>query len=184
MPEQEISEEELEKMNPEQIAELQKKNCIFCHIAEGKVPAKKVYEDEHCIAILDINPASKGHMLLMPREHYMVLPQAPQEVIGHLGKITKNLSRSALRALGAEGTNIFIGNGVIAGQRAPHAIIHIIPRYEGDGITCFQLPEKNIPENDMQSIQKVLATALGTKIEAKKEEKLEEIDLRQLKNML
>jgi histidine triad (HIT) family protein len=172
MPEQ-LTEEDIKNMSPEQIAELQKQNCIFCHIASGKIPAKKVYEDDKCFAILDINPGSRGHMLLIPKEHYVVMPQAPEDVVKHLGRVSKLLSKAALRALGAEGTNIFVANGAIAGQRAPHLIVHIIPRKENDGINVFDLPEKSMPEDNLKKIQSVLAQRLGMRVsepEIKKEE--------------
>lgn len=162
----ELTEADLEKMSPEQIAELQKQNCIFCHIISGKIPAKKVYEDDKCLAILDINPATKGHVLLIPKEHHVVLQMLPEETIMHLGKITKMLSRTALRALGAEGTNIFIASGAVAGQKAPHAMIHIIPRNEKDRISCFELPEKAIQQSDLKKMQMMFAKMFGTKIES------------------
>ncbi|MBN2421061.1 HIT domain-containing protein [Candidatus Woesearchaeota archaeon] len=161
----ELTEEDLEKMSPEQIAELQKQNCIFCHIIEGRIPAKKVYEDDKCLAILDINPASKGHMLLVPKEHHVVLQMLEEETIRHLGRITKMLSKTAIRSLGAEGTNIYVASGAIAGQKAPHAMIHIIPRNEHDRIACFELPEKSIPDSDLKKMQQIFAKVLGTKIE-------------------
>ena len=60
-------EEKIKNMSPEELREFQKQQCIFCQIIAGKVPAKKVYEDEHCVAVLDINPAAKGHLLLIPK---------------------------------------------------------------------------------------------------------------------
>jgi histidine triad (HIT) family protein len=199
MPQQ-LTEEDIKNMSPEQLAELQKQNCIFCHIISGKIPAKKVYEDEHCLAILDINPATKGHLLLFPKEHYMILPQVPEDIIKHLGKTSKNLSKISIKALGATGTNIFIANGAVAGQRAPHLIIHIIPRFEGDNVSCFELPEREIRTEDLNNIQNALAKNLGynpekiEQVRAEKKEpvvekkeqnkKLEEIDLKQLKKMI
>jgi histidine triad (HIT) family protein len=191
MPE-EMTEEELKNMSPEEIAEMQKQNCLFCHIASGKVPAKKVYEDQHCFAILDINPATKGHMLLMPKEHFVVLPQLSEPLLAHMSKVSKILSRAALKVLGSEGTNVFVANGVVAGQRAPHLIIHVIPRKEGDGINCFDLPEKGVSPQDMIALQQVLAQKLGMrpampvqqKEQPQQNKGLEEIDLNQLKKML
>ena len=177
----ELTEEDIKNMSPEQISELQKQNCVFCHIISGKIPSYKVYEDEHCIAILDINPASKGHMLLIPKEHYLILPQVPENTLKHLAKVAKLLSLTAIKGLGAEGTNIFIANGAVAGQRAPHFIIHIIPRKENDSINCFELPEREIRKEDIDNIQKALANRFGVKVE---EKELEEIDLKQLKTML
>jgi len=184
MPEQQLTEEDIKNMSPEQIAELQKQNCLFCQLSSEKIPAKRVYDDEICFAILDINPATKGHILLMPKEHFMILPQVPENVILHLGKVAKQLSQALIVGLGAEGTNIFIANGALAGQKAPHLIVHIIPREENDGLTCFDLPEKEITNADLLKTQKTLAGKLGTKLEEPKKEKLEEIDLKKLKNIL
>ena len=77
-------EEKLKKMSPEELKEFQKQQCIFCQIIAGKVPSKKVYEDAQCIAVLDIAPASKGHLLIMPKEHYAIMPQIPDKEIGHI----------------------------------------------------------------------------------------------------
>ncbi|MEK6900770.1 MAG: HIT domain-containing protein, partial [Nanoarchaeota archaeon] len=107
-------------MSPEELMELQKKQCIFCQIVAEKVPAKKVFEDESIIAILDINPAAKGHILVLPKEHYAIMPQVPEEVIGHLFVVCKTLSNVLLKTLLVSGTNVFIANGLAAGQRAHH----------------------------------------------------------------
>ncbi len=120
-----------------------KENCLFCHIAEGKVQSKKVYEDELVIGILDINPANAGHVLLMPKEHYMFMPQVPSHVLSKLFIVSKQVSQSVLRAVRSEGTAVFVANGGIAGQRAPHFMVHIIPRTAGDGIT-LSVPENKI----------------------------------------
>ena len=126
--------EKLSKMSPEELKEYQKQNCIFCHIVGGKVQSKKVYEDDKIIAILDINPSNPGHMLIFPKEHYAILPLVPEEDISQLAKVTKQLSNTALKTLGAEGTTIFVANGVAAGQKAQHFMLHLIPRMKGDGL--------------------------------------------------
>jgi len=146
---------DLKNMSPEQIRELQKKQCIFCRITEGKVQAKKVYEDEHVIAVLDINPGTPGHMLVMPREHYSILPQIPEEIVAHLGRVARHLSQAALRALKAQGTSIFAANGLAAGQRASHFLLHVIPRMEGDG-AGISPPEGTVSEKDAQALHNSL----------------------------
>ncbi|MFH1134055.1 MAG: HIT domain-containing protein [Nanoarchaeota archaeon] len=148
----EISQEELAKMSPEELKEYQKKNCIFCHIVAGDVQSKKMYEDEHLIGILDINPANPGHLLLIPKEHYMVLPQMPDPEISHLFMAAKGLSQAVLQAFKAGGTNLFIANGALAGQKSPHFMMHIIPRMDTDGLTCFNMPRKK-----PQQLEKVRA---------------------------
>ena len=149
----EITQEQLQNMSPEEIADLQKQQCVFCHIVEGKVASKKVYEDNDCIAILDINPANPGHMLLLTKEHYQIMPQVPEDVIGHMFVVAKHLSQAALKALQVKGTNVVIANGIAAGQKAPHFMIHIIPRTEGDGLK-FIVPQKRTTENDLKTLIK------------------------------
>ncbi len=132
--EQRQLQEKLSKMSPDELKAWQKEQCIFCKIISGEQPAKKVYEDNLCIAVLDIFPATPGHILLIPKDHYMVMPQIPIDTIKHLGMVSKAFAHACLRALGAEGSSIFIANGGAAGQRAQHFMLHIIPRREGDGV--------------------------------------------------
>lgn len=156
MPQQQLTEEDLKKMTPEQIKELQKQNCIFCHIISGKAQAKKVYEDDRCIAILDIYPSNPGHVLLLPKEHHALMPLIPEEDVKHLGIIAKKISHALLKSLKVPGTNIFIANGQIAGQKAPHFMIHIIPRKEKDGLHVFDIPKNKVSEADQKQIQQAL----------------------------
>ena len=137
--------EKIEKMSPEELKEFQKQQCIFCHIIAGKVASKKVYEDDVCLAILDINPANPGHVVLMPKEHYPIMQIIPSEELAHISMVAKALSHVMLNSLKAKGTNIMIANGIAAGQRAQHFMLHIIPRKEGDNIG-MELP-KNKAEN-------------------------------------
>ncbi|MEM4263981.1 MAG: HIT family protein [Candidatus Woesearchaeota archaeon] len=167
------------EMTPEQMAEIAKQQCIFCHIAAGRAAAKKVYEDDKVVAVLDINPANPGHILLITKEHYMVMPQIPEDVIQHIGMVTKSLSHAILKALKAQGTTIFVANGVSAGQRAQHFMLHIIPRMEGDGVG-IDIPQFTISDSDYKKIyealkkgvQKALGKIEGLEEEEKKEEKL------------
>lgn len=154
MPQQ-LTEEDLKNMSPEQIQALQKQQCIFCHIVSGRVASKKVYEDEQVIAILDINPANPGHVLLLPKEHYSIMPQVPDEIIKQLGVVSKHLSHALLRALKVSGTYIFAANGVVAGQKAAHFMMHIIPRKEGDGLG-LELPEGTVKEQQLEQLRAVL----------------------------
>ena len=157
--------EKIKQMSPEELKEFQKKQCIFCQIIAGKVQSRRVYEDDHVIAILDVNPANPGHILVMPREHYSIMPQIPDEEIGHIFMVTKALSNSSLRALEVQGSNIIVANGVAAGQRAQHFMVHLIPRKDKDGLD-FQVPQKTIPEKELEKIRKMLSSSLGSKSEA------------------
>lgn len=156
--------EKIKQMSPEELKEFQKKQCIFCQIIDKKVQSRRVYEDEHVIAILDVNPANPGHILIMPREHYSIMPQIPDEEIGHIFLVTKALSNSSLRALEVQGSNIIVANGVAAGQRAQHFMVHLIPRKDKDGLD-FQIPQKTIPEKELEKIGKMLSKSLGSKSE-------------------
>ena len=156
--------EKLKNMSPEELKEFQKKQCIFCQIIEGKVQSRKVYEDDSAIAILDVNPANPGHMLIMPKEHYSIMPQMPDEETGHIFAVAKALSNAALRSLEVQGSNIIVANGVAAGQRAQHFMIHLIPRKENDNLD-FQMPQKTIDDSELKKIRKMLADSLGAKAE-------------------
>lgn len=116
------------------MANEEQQQCVFCHIASGKIPAKKVYDDEKVIAVLDINPAAPGHILVIPKNHAAIMPQMGEDLVAHIGMLSKQLSNALIRALKIEGTSIFVANGVAAGQRAPHFLLHVIPRSQNDGI--------------------------------------------------
>ena len=158
--------EKMKNMSPEELKEFQKKQCIFCQIIEGRVQSRKVYEDDNVMAVLDINPANPGHILLLPKEHYSIMPQMPESEISHIFIIAKALSNSLLKSVEAQGTNIIVANGVAAGQRAQHFMVHIIPRKVKDDIH-FSLPQKTISENELEEVRKKLAKSLG-KVEIEK----------------
>jgi len=159
----EALQEKLKDMSPEELKEFQKQQCIFCHVVSGKVASKKIYEDESCLAILDINPANPGHILLLPKEHYSIMPQLNDEDIAHIFTVAKHLSNVLLKALKVEGTNIFVANGVAAGQRAQHMMIHIIPRKENDGLD-IAIPQHDISESDINTVKDMLIKAIAEKI--------------------
>lgn len=136
----------LAKLSPEQIEFLQSqqdmKICPFCDIISKKLDARRIYEDELVLAVLDINPSNKGHMLLMPKKHYVVLAQMSDEELSYLFKIANWLSKKVFELLKVNGTNLFVANGRAAGQVVPHVLIHIIPRVEGDGINLNWIPKQ------------------------------------------
>ena len=166
MAEQNISPEQLralqEKINnmsPEELKDFQKKQCIFCQIVSGKIQAKKIYEDDKVLAILDINPANPGHTLILTKEHYSIMPQIPDDEIAHVFMVVKSLSNSMLKSIDAQGTNIIVANGIAAGQKAQHFMAHLIPRKENDGIN-FALPQKTMQQNEIESIGNKIVAAL------------------------
>lgn len=156
-----LTEEDLKNMSPEELRELQKQNCIFCHIASGKVPAKKIYEDDKVLAILDINPAKVGHILLLPKEHYALMPMVPDDIQKYMFMVGQQIAQAMLKGLKVSGTNMFLANGAVAGQRAPHVIMHIVPRSEDDGLTCFDIPKNPIQPGDLKKIQLILRKSMS-----------------------
>ncbi len=170
--------EKVKNMSPEELKEFQKQQCIFCKIVAGDVSSKKVYEDEKCTAILDINPANPGHILLIPKEHFPLMPLMPNELVEHLFLVAKELSRIMLTAVGADGASIFVANGSAAGQRAQHFMIHIIPRKTGDNVK-LNIPVKEHSQEEIddavEKIQEKVDSVFKTKkkVVRKKAEKKE-----------
>ncbi len=108
-------------------------NCIFCKLANGVFPTNSIYEDEDFNVILDLSPATKGHALIIPKEHYKNLYELPEETAGKVFKLAKKLAITMTEKLGADGFNIVQNNNEVAGQTVFHFHMHLIPRYEGDG---------------------------------------------------
>lgn len=106
---------------------------VFTKIINGIIPSIRLYEDDLCIAILDIAPANKGHALVISREPYPTIADCPEQVLGHMMGIVKRLDAAQRTQLHAEATNIVINNGPAAGQEVPHLHIHVIPRFSNDG---------------------------------------------------
>jgi histidine triad (HIT) family protein len=140
--------------------------CIFCKIAKGEIPSFKIYEDEKCLAFLDINPATKGHVLLIPKDHYHLMPLIPEELSAHLGQIAKLISLKSIQLLGASHSNIFVGNGAAAGQNAPHVIIHVIPRYEGDGLN-LELNKHSVKPEEISKVRELIGKGIEKEFDFK-----------------
>ncbi|MBW3017665.1 HIT domain-containing protein [Candidatus Woesearchaeota archaeon] len=151
--------QELTEEQKKQLEEV-KKQCPFCQIVAGNIPATKVFEDDKVIAILDINPATKGHVLLVPKEHYFIMTVLPPEVFAHMVKRAKEISACIEEAMLSQGTEIFIANGAAAGQQSGHMMIHIIPREQGDGLNNFDAPKKELPEAKQSEMKNILANNL------------------------
>ena len=108
--------------------------CIFCKIIKGDIPSFKVYEDEIFIAILDRFPASKGHTLIIPKNHHKDIFELPQREAEAIYPLAKNLASKIKERFDADGINIVQNNGEAAGQTVDHFHLHIIPRKNKDEI--------------------------------------------------
>jgi histidine triad (HIT) family protein len=115
-------------------------DCIFCKIVAGEIPSSKVYEDADTIAFLDISPITKGHTLVIPKEHHDPLMATPADVLAKLIEVVKQVAVAQSGALDADGINVTQANGSLAGQVVPHIHFHVIPRFGGDehSWTCPQ----------------------------------------------
>lgn len=109
-------------------------NCIFCKIANGEIPSATLYEDEDFRVILDLGPASKGHALILPKEHYKDLYHLEDEVAAKALVLAKRMITTLTEVLGCEGYNIVQNNGELAGQTVFHFHMHLIPRYKNDHV--------------------------------------------------
>ena len=113
------------------------KECIFCKIAGGEIPSSTVYEDEDFRVILDLGPATKGHALILPKNHFANLFEISEDMDAKAFILAKKIAKKMKDVFGCDGVNIVQNNGVAAGQTVFHFHIHLIPRYEGDhaGVT-------------------------------------------------
>ena len=120
-------------------------NCIFCKIIAGQVPCIKVYEDDHALAFLDVNPVSEGHTLVVLKEHTSCVDSTEPQAMSRIGEVLPKLTAAVKKAMRADGYNVLCNNGASAGQVVEHMHVHIIPRKANDGVfnqwPSFQYPD-------------------------------------------
>ena len=119
---------------------MKKDDCIFCKIANGEIPSNTIYEDDNFRAILDLGPATRGHALILPKDHYGDLTELPEETAAAVMKLAKQLTIRMIKNLKADGLNVVQNNGAAAGQTVMHYHLHLIPRYENDGANILWKP--------------------------------------------
>lgn len=112
---------------------MKKEDCIFCRIANGEIPSKTLYEDEAFRVILDLGPATRGHALILPKEHAADLYELPEETAAKAMVLAKKMALAMREKLRCDGLNLVQNNGEAAGQTVPHFHLHLIPRYVDDG---------------------------------------------------
>lgn len=108
-------------------------NCIFCKIANGDIPARTLFENDHFRVILDAGPATRGHALVLPKDHYADLFELPQDAAADAMRVAKQVGTQIVDKMGADGLNLVQNNGETAGQTVRHFHLHLIPRYKNDG---------------------------------------------------
>jgi histidine triad (HIT) family protein len=129
-------------------------DCIFCKIIKGEILAAKIYENDKIIAFLDIAPVNPGHTLVVSKEHYENLLSTPEEILCEMISKVKSVAKAVISGMDAEGFNLGVNNGKVAGQIIPHLHFHIMPRYTGDGRKLW-LGEKSNPKELEKIAQKI-----------------------------
>ena len=135
-------------------------DCVFCKIVAGQIPCYKVFETEELIAFLDIGPLSAGHTLLLPKKHYAAMNELPGSMAASLGQALPQLAGAVQTISKAEGVNILQNNGRCAGQEVDHVHIHIIPRFDGDGLG-FRWKPTSYDEGQAEEICSRFAKIIG-----------------------
>lgn len=132
---------------------MRKEDCIFCRIANGEIPSKTLYEDENFRVILDLGPATRGHALILPKEHAAELYELPEETAAGAMKLAQKMARRMKEKLHCDGLNLIQNNGEAAGQTVSHVHLHLIPRYKDDGQNINWVPAK--PDQDeLEAVRK------------------------------
>jgi histidine triad (HIT) family protein len=115
-------------------------DCLFCRIVAGEIPSARVDEDERTVAFMDINPATRGHLLVVPREHAVDLLEVPDADLEACARTAQRLARRVKERLGADGVNLLNSCGPAAWQTVFHFHVHVIPRYAGDPLRLPWVP--------------------------------------------
>lgn len=132
-------------------------NCIFCKIANGEIPSTTVYEDDMFRVILDLSPATKGHALILPKQHMANIYEMDEPTAQKVFVLASHIATAMKKSLNCDGINIVQNNGEAAGQTVFHFHMHIIPRYINDGQNINWIPGTSEPEEREKIAQKIKA---------------------------
>jgi len=132
-------------------------NCIFCKLANGVFPTNTIYEDDEFRVILDLGPATKGHALILPKDHYKNLYELPDETAGKVMMLAKKMAMRMTEKLQADGFNLLQNNNEVAGQTVFHFHMHLIPRYNNDGQKITMKPT----EPSAEELSEIRNTIIG-----------------------
>lgn len=130
-------------------------NCIFCKLANGDIHTNTIYEDEKYRIILDLGPATRGHALILPKDHYNDLYELPDEACGEVMKLAKRMAAQMTDRLQCSGFNLVQNNGKSAGQTVNHFHLHLIPRYDDDKQNINWVPGEPSQE-ELETIRKTI----------------------------
>ena len=130
-------------------------DCIFCKLANGEIPTATLYEDDEIRVILDQGPATKGHALILPKQHFANIYEIPDETVAKAMILGKKMATAMTKALHSDGFNLVQNNGEAAGQTVFHFHVHVIPRYEGGPVIAGWEPGKEDPEVLAETAEKI-----------------------------
>ena len=137
---------------------MSKEDCILCQIVEGSVPSETVYEDNEVVAVLDVNGANPGHAFVFPKQHHTIFEQVPESLVSKTFLVANKVSSAIFDTLQVEGTNLFVTNGIAAGQQVAHFMVNVIPRKSNDGINLTWQPQK-LSDEEMDTLELQLKEA-------------------------
>ena len=136
---------------------MKKDDCIFCKLANGDIPTNTIYEDEEFRVIMDAAPATKGHALVLPKNHYADIYEIDPEVLGRAIQVGQKVIKHATKVLGCEGYNLLQNNGEVAGQTIFHFHLHLIPRYaDMDNSQILKCPAGEMNAEAMKALAESL----------------------------
>ena len=115
--------------------------CLFCKIVAGEIPSTRVHEDERTVAFMDVNPGTRGHLLVVPREHVADLHDIGAEDLAAVATTVQALAGRVVERLGADGVNVIQNSGAAAWQTVFHYHVHVVPRYAGDPLKLPWVPK-------------------------------------------
>jgi len=134
-------------------------DCILCGIVAGTIPSYKIYEDDHVLSFLDIGPLARGHVLLIPKAHYVTLDTMPDDLAADCARVLPSLARAVMTVSGRPDFNILQNNGAPAGQIVNHVHFHIIPRREGDSLG-YRWPAGKLADDEARRLQQAFTGQL------------------------
>jgi len=140
--------------------EMRDPDCVFCKILDGQIPAVKVFQDDACLAFLDIGPLAEGHLVLIPADHVVTADALTPDQAAAMLRNLPALVRAVRAATGCEGVNVLQNNGRVAGQVVPHVHFHIIPRNSGDAFH-FNWPAGEYADHRAEELAQAIRQQLG-----------------------
>jgi histidine triad (HIT) family protein len=137
------------------------KECVFCKIIRGEIPCCKVYEDDLILAFLDIAPFNIGHTVIIPKDHQNSITTLDEIYANRIIKIAPKIGVALMRTINAEGFNLFLNNGSVAGQTVWHCHMHVLPRFAGDKVVISSEPMKYDSMEQMSELAEKLFNKLN-----------------------